>query len=128
MGNLGWYQRVVTIMKKLGGPKKSLVLYSVGSYLVIRLGEGGIKRVFRFIKDKVDHKDTIKEYIAVYNGESPEGVKLSEGDHFKILEVDGDAALIEIIGNTDNPYVVPKEFLNRIIGKHEEGSSDDILM
>ncbi len=37
-----------------------------------------------------------------------------EGDHFKVLEEDGDSVLIELLGNDDNPYFVSKELLKEI--------------
>lgn len=39
---------------------------------------------------------------------------LSVDDTFKVLEIDGDAALIEKISDENNPYYVSARFLRRI--------------
>ncbi len=41
------------------------------------------------------------------------GAKLTlhSGDSFRVLECDGDAILIEVIGNPNNPYMVSGQFL-----------------
>ena len=36
------------------------------------------------------------------------------GDQFKVLDVDGDAGLIEIIGDNNSPYFVSLKFLSSI--------------
>lgn len=50
MGNLGAYQWITTVSKKVGGPVKLLVGIALGGYTVIRLGEAGIKKVIRTVK------------------------------------------------------------------------------
>ena len=45
---------------------------------------------------------------------SNEGLAFSVGDQYRILELDGDAALIEKIGDKNNPYFVSAKFLNSI--------------
>lgn len=55
-----------------------------------------------------------KVYITKQDGESNEGLKFKVGDKFKVLESDGDAILIELIGNANNPYFVDVELLRAI--------------
>jgi hypothetical protein len=47
-------------------------------------------------------------------GQSNEGLDFKIGDQFKVLEVDGDAELIEKLGDNNNPYFVSAEFLKSI--------------
>lgn len=47
-------------------------------------------------------------------GVSNENLAFELGDRFKVLEFDGDAILIEKIGDSNNPYVVSSEFLEKI--------------
>ena len=47
-------------------------------------------------------------------GKSNEGLLFSVDDTFKVLEIDGDAALIEKIGDENNPYFVSGCFLESI--------------
>lgn len=66
--------------EKMGEPKTFLILYSVGSYVVIRLGESGIKKVIKATKRTTKDKNTMKEYVVFKDGVPFEGVKLSAGD------------------------------------------------
>lgn len=59
-----------------------------------------------------------KVYITKQDGESNEGLKFKDGDKFKVLESDGAAILIELIGNANNPYFVEVELL-RVISDYE---------
>ena len=45
---------------------------------------------------------------------SNENLVFKLGDKFKVLEFDGDAVLIEKIGDSNNPYVASSEFLGKI--------------
>ena len=55
-------------------------------------------------------------YVVCNEGTSDEGVLLREGDQFKVLERDGDAVLIEILGDDGSPYFVSADFLSEISG------------
>lgn len=114
MGNLGMYQVVTTVMKKAGGPLPFLILYALGSYAVLRTGEAGTKKVVRSVKKKMADDKNCKVYTVISDGESNNGVKFKTGDCFKVLEIDGDAVLIELVGDSNNPYVVSAEFLKQI--------------
>lgn len=43
-----------------------------------------------------------------------QGLKFQKGDKFRVLETDGDAILIELLGNSNNPYFVSDSFLKSI--------------
>lgn len=110
MSNLGLYQSVVTAMKKCGGPVKFLAYVGIGGYAVIRAGEAGVKKVYRMIKNRKGGIP-LKEYVVKKEGVSNEGLKFNVGDCFKVLGTDGDATLIDKIGEEDNPYCVATELL-----------------
>ncbi len=123
MNNLGGYQVLTTIAKKVGGPKKLIALIVGGSAVVGTLVFEGGKIAFRKGKETVAHfkrknqksyQDLQVIYIIKQDGESNEGLKLKKGDSFRVLESDGDAVLIELIGNTNNPYFVSKKLLEHI--------------
>lgn len=40
---------------------------------------------------------------------------------FRVLECDGDAVLVEVVGNTDNPHFVSRAFLVSISAFPETG-------
>ena len=114
MSNLGDYQTLTIAAKKVGGPKK-LVALIFGSGGVATLGAviGGIK-----IKNKIETSQNRVAATIVYTvhteGRSNEGLLFNVGDTFRVLESDGDAGLIEKIGDGNNPYFVSLRFLARI--------------
>ena len=118
MSNLGWYQVMTTAAKKVGGPLKLAGLV-LGSGMVIGGGTvlGG-QAVAKKIDKKLDEKKREAESAVIYKvhteGKSNEGLLFSVDDTFKVLEIDGDAALIEKIGDENNPYYVSARFLRGI--------------
>ena len=99
--------------KKVGGPLKLAGLV-LGSGIVIGGGTvlGG-QAVAKKIGKKLDEKKREAESAVIYRvhteGKSNEGLLFSVDDTFKVLEIDGDAALIE-----NNPYFVSGCFLESI--------------
>ena len=116
MSNLGLYQTMTTVAKKLGGPVQLIAAVAVGGYVVLRTAEAGVKFGINKAKN-IRQKSAIKEdvYYTVNNqGVSSEGVNFNIGDKFRVLEVDKDAVLIEISGNENNPYFASLDFLKSI--------------
>ena len=74
------------------------------------------------IKNKVGTALIVKKQAAeaaivhtvTKTGVSNEGKEFTVGDRFKVLEVDGDVGLIEIMGDTNSPYYVSIRFLSSI--------------
>ena len=119
MGNLGAYQWITTVSKKVGGPVKLLVGIALGGYTVIRLGEAGIKKVIRTVKTHHEKSgeitaNTSKVYVVKSQGKSNDGLEFAAGDKFRVLESDGDAILIEKLGDSNSPYFVAADFLRAI--------------
>jgi len=118
MGNLGAYQVMTTVSKKVGGPVKLAAGIAVGGYVVIRTAEGviktGIKKVKKHREAKEIALNTSKLYTVHECGESNEGLIFNISDTYRVLEKDGDAVLIEKIGDANNPYFVSEELLRKI--------------
>ncbi|QSR28775.1 hypothetical protein CFH99_24440 [Nocardioides aromaticivorans] len=122
MGNLGSYQKMTTVVKALGGPKKAATIVgtgvAVGGYAVLRLTEAGIKKGVRASRAAVDRGALISAVGQTFRvttaGQEPSGLVLSVGDEFRILEGDADAILIEVLGREDNPHFVSSAFLTDI--------------
>lgn len=118
MSNLGWYQILTTMAKKVGGPRK-LVGLLVGGGAVAGAGAmaGGVA-IKNKVAKKLDEKKREAEAAIIHTvtteGQSNEGLLFKIGDQFKVLEVDGDAALIEKLGDSNNPYFVSADFLKSI--------------
>lgn len=126
MGNLGSYQTLTTMSKKVGGPKK-LVTLLVGGGVVLGVT---IEKSRKYIDKKKKEllykfknknysveKDNI--YIIIKNCEINKELKLEENNLYRILECDGDVALIELIGNDNNPYIASKKVLENISEKYK---------
>lgn len=118
MGNLGWYQVMTTLAKKVGGPLKLAGIICGGGAVV---GGGAVagclaikNKVSKEFEKKKKEADSAIVYEVVNNGKSNEGLEFVKGDKVKVLEVDGDAAMIEKIGNENNPYFVAASFLESI--------------
>lgn len=118
MGNLGAYQVMTTVAKKVGGPVKLAAGVAVGGYVVIRTAEGviktGIKKVKKHKETKEIALNTSKLYTVHEYGESNEGLIFNIIDTYRVLEKDGDTVLIEKIGDANNPYCVSEELLRKI--------------
>lgn len=123
MSNLGGYQTMVTVAKKLGGPKNFVITLVGGGILGgVALGLSGAKtfpKAKAWILTRIKRKEI--QYLAngrtfIVSGESKDndGGKLVHGDKYKILSRDDDAVMIEKIGEKDNPYVVSAVVLKEI--------------
>lgn len=118
MSNLGMYQKIVEISKAVGGPGKLIALIASGG---AALGVAGTKlteavlKYFRSGKEaKAKERLRQRTYKVAKDGVSNEGLRFREGDEIRVLEVDGDAVLIEKINDSNNPYFVSAGFLGEI--------------
>lgn len=118
MGNLGAYQLMTTLAKKLGGPIKLFATVAIGGYAIIRTTEGVIKTVIKKVKNHKENKDitlSISKLFTVHEyGESNEGLIFNVSDTYRVLEKDAETVLIEKIKDSNNPYFVSEELLRRI--------------
>lgn len=121
MGNVGAYQAMTTLAKKMGGPAVLAAAVAVGGYTVLRPVEVGVKRAVQAVKKKGAPCATKGQVFRVTSDGESSGFVIREGDHYRVLECDGDAVLIEVIGKPDNPYSVPGTFLSSISDFTEAG-------
>ena len=130
MSNLGGYQKLTTFAKKVGGPGNLVVLIAgsgvaVGA-IAVKAGEFAVKKGKQAIIKRKEKKNdlSIKSdliYAVEKEAESNEGLKFRIGDKFKVLECDGDAILIELLENDNNPYFVSEKLLKEISDYPDEG-------
>lgn len=115
MSNLGLYQAMTTAAKKVGGPKNLIMLIAAGGYGVFRLGEAGVKGVFKVGKRLYnERKCSVSIYTVKKAAVDKQGLKFNIGDQFRVLESDGNAVLLELIGHDSNPLFVSGSFLQSI--------------
>jgi len=114
MSNLGRYQAMTTIAKKVGGPTVLAAMTFVGGYLVLRPAEAGAKKAARVIKGRSAPCATKGKVFRVHAVGEESGLQIRVGDEYRVLECDGDAILIEVLGDPHNPYFVSSRFLRSI--------------
>mgnify|MGYP007126585367 CR=1 FL=1 len=123
MSNLGPYQTMTTWAKKAGGPVKLALLLLGGGMLLggitVKGGEYAIKKGKQAIsnhKEKKKYLLNTTQTIYTINQDAlcDEKLKFKVGNTFRVLESDGDATLIELIGDDNNPYIVSEKLLEKI--------------
>lgn len=118
MGNLGWYQLITMLSKKVHGPKNLLAIVFGGGVLV---GGGAFYGINEYTKARkriqADLDSSIRKakvYSVNKAGISNEGLQFNKGDQFKVLDTTEEIALIEKIGDEHNPYFVSLSFIRDI--------------
>lgn len=116
MNNLGWYQWFTTNAKKVGGPLRLMGLIAVGGYAIIRTVEAGTKKAIKIVK--ANHKSALNNELPICNvtvdGSIEKDVSVKIGDQIKVCAIDGDAVMIEILGNENNPYFIDMKQLKSL--------------
>lgn len=114
MSNLGLYQWMTKIAKKVGGPVNFMVLLGATGAVLERTVEFGLTKVYKNRKACTNNVPSKKIYKVMMSERNNEGVEFSVGEQFRVLEIDGDAVLIEKLGDNHNPYFVSGQFLEKI--------------
>lgn len=121
MSNLGGYQTITTIIKALGGPKKAggiiiggavAVGTVVGSFL-----PSPVTSVKNAIKKRAEPNTTTDRIFTVHTNHDGDGRReptLRAGNQYRVFETDGDAILIEVLGDPESPYFVSGVVLEKI--------------
>ena len=130
MSNLGGYQVLTTLAKKVGGPRNLVALIAGGGAIGGGIAVKGIEFVVKkgkkaIAKHKEKKNDSSTKFNVIYTveqeAESNDGLQFKVGDRFRVLEYDGDAILIEIIENDNNPYFVSEKLLKEISDYPDRG-------
>lgn len=123
MSNLGGYQKIVEVVKTLGGPKKATAIVgsavAVAGYTGLRGAEALVKKGLSASRAAVEKRKTpglTKGQLFKVTSEVEVGGELTlrAGDSYRVLGGDKDAILIEVLGASDNPHVVSGSFLATI--------------
>ena len=133
MGNLGAYQDITKLIKALGGPAKAGVILIGGTLAAGGMLTVGAQKTVKAVKTSVRNRrarpepcPTVGQTFAVNTaGTDEQGLAFGEGDVYSVLECDGDAILVEIAGNTNNPYFVSVAFLASISNYPAPPDSDE---
>ncbi|MFJ9597937.1 hypothetical protein ACIRS3_34975 [Streptomyces virginiae] len=121
MGNLGGYQTITTLAKKVGGPGALAIVTAVGGWAIGRSAEAGGKSIFRAAKAASKKRNAAcstkgQVFDVVSDSEDGKGLALRAGDQYRVMECDGEAILIEVLGGTNNPYFTSAQFLASVSG------------
>lgn len=118
MGNLGAYQKMTTIAKMVGGPiNLAGILFVCGIAIGVGLTKSGefiVNKVSKIVKKETSLAMESAIFTVTVGEIDNSGLEFNIGDKFRVLERDGEAILIEKIGDLNNPYFVPDELLLRI--------------
>jgi len=102
---------MTTVVKALGGPKKAAMI--VGGGLLVT--GGALYAVISLINQRSEPlRSKGQVFTVLRDGETGKDLTFQSGDRYRVLERDGDAVLVEVIGRTDNPHFVSGEFLATI--------------
>ncbi len=112
--NLGLYQWMTTVAKRVKGPAVFLAGVAFVGWGTGRLIEAGGKGIHRIVKGRRDRTATELPVFTVTAESSSGDLTLHVGDRFRAMERDGDAVLIEVLGNSNNPYFVSAALLETI--------------
>lgn len=130
MSNLGLYQTMTSIAKKVGGSIQLLTIVAGGGVLICGSAVAGGNAIKKKITAKMIKKKQAEKAAIVYTvnteGKSNEGLLFKAGEKFRVLETNGKAGLIEKIGDDNNPYFVSLKFLETISDYNDEsGGKND---
>ena len=118
MSNLGTYQLMTTLAKKVGGPKVLACVLTVLGWAVGRSGEAGAKAIVNKFRNaphtSSDYQHLRETFAVTVTTELAEGLILNEGSTFHVLERDQDSVLIAVPDDKNNPYFVSAEKLSKI--------------
>ncbi len=114
MSNLGKYQVVTTLMKKMGGPDKAIAKAVAGVAVITiagwEAGKWGVGKIReKFTKDPEEWKKYSISKSGVYKE-----LSVKPGDVITVMEQDGEAVLIAVDGRKDNPFMVSAEWLKDV--------------
>lgn len=129
VGNLGGYQVITTLIKKLGGPKRAgfaLVAAFVGTNAATGIlsyragkanGEAG-PSVPSTLGAGAEPSCPANgsEHVVSRAATSNDGTTFSPGERLRVMDSDGDAVMVERIGDEGSPYWVSRGFLESIAG------------
>lgn len=125
MGNLGAYQTMTALAKRVGGPKVLAVLTAAGGYAALRPAEAAVKRAVGSLRKRnVPCPTRDLTFRATSPGEDGAGLEIRVGDEYRVLECDGDAVLVEVAGRADNPHMTSGAFLASISGYPMSGATE----
>ena len=119
MSNLGWYQLLTTVAKKVGGPPKLVGLLLAGGYGIGKVVEIGGKEVLKIIKKRrSEDGDNIASAKSKYKftiaGRGESGLRFSKGDEFFVAAIHGTVVLIENENDLNSPYFVDLVWLKSV--------------
>lgn len=118
MSNLGGYQTIVQLSKKVGGPGKlGLIVFGAG-YLVLRPTETLARSLYKKAKNGLQRETTPLDRSDIYTvsaeADSGNGLLLAPGDKFSEVGRDKETVIINVEGHESNPHVVSALLLSQI--------------
>ncbi|MEU4166180.1 hypothetical protein AB0F46_04740 [Streptomyces sp. NPDC026665] len=112
---------MTTLAKKVGGPGALAVVTALGGWAIVRGAEAGGKNVVRAVKAAAKKRNAPcstkgQVFDVTSDGKDGKGLALRAGDQYRVMERDGEAILIEVLGGTNNPHFTSAQFLASVSG------------
>lgn len=125
IGNLGDYQIMTTLAKKVGGPIKLGVIIALisgaGGGILVYGSRGKIEHIGHSIKNKLGIHNGSKEqqkqkylYRCHSDYKISNELTLKQNDRFSVLYADDEMVLINVAGDDNNPYMIDRRALEKI--------------
>ncbi|MEU4561884.1 hypothetical protein AB0F72_26165 [Actinoplanes sp. NPDC023936] len=111
------YQTMTTMAKAVGGPRVLAAAFFVGGAVVTRGGEAGLRKILamkRAFDARAEAAAQSRLHRVARDADAGGGLTLRAGDEFRVLARDGDAILIEVVGNANNPWYASSDLLASI--------------
>lgn len=122
------YQWMTATSKKVRGPINLLLIAAGIGAVIYKSGEVAVKKCIKTVHNKKHNKNRCVEstvYTVNVKGKSNEDIEFDEGEQFVVLETDGDAVLVEKLGDKSNLYFVSGKLLS-YISDYESGVWFDV--
>lgn len=115
MSNLGMYQILTTVSKKVGGPAALTGILMAAGYVVFRSVEAGGKEILKLVKEKTMKPTELNAiYSFVVTGVGDNNLQFEKNDTFIVAATHDDVVLIEKQNDNDNPYFVSLVWLKKV--------------
>jgi len=125
VGNLGAYQIMTTLAKRVGGPVNLggiIALISIAGGGILAYGcKEKIEHIVHSVKDKPsiscgskESQKEIRTYCCHSDCEISNELTLEQNDQFSVLYADDKMTLIAIVGDDSSPYIVDRKKLESV--------------
>ncbi|MFD4953704.1 hypothetical protein [Streptomyces sp. NPDC058451] len=119
---------MTTAAKRVGGPKELLAGIGGLGYLTVRGVEAGGTAAYKKLRSVFEKKiesTSDRVFTVTADGDDGNGLTVRVGNEIRVLKNVGEAVLVELIDDQDNPYMVSPTFLASVCDFLAGNSKED---